>query len=319
MAGAKKDPYSILGVPREADAKSIKRAYHRLAQEHHPDRNQNDAVAEERFKRISAAYAVLSDPKRRRDYDEFGEIALDPNFDAEGTRQTRYNRFGGPGFSNRGFGSGSPGGSGSLFDEFFADAAGGFSRQRGARKVKGRDREVAVELDLREASEGCERSLALARASSGSKGETLRVQIPRGTRDDARIRLVGKGDPGRHGGPPGDLYCRIRLRPHSFFRVDEYNLSLDVPISLKEAILGAEIEIPTLSGRVTLNVPEGTDAGARLRLRGKGMARPGDKPPGDLYVTLLIQVPKDLDEAAHRHVTELDRLGPADLRKHLLD
>ncbi len=130
---------------------------------------------------------------------------------------------------------------------------------------------------------------------------------------------MGKGDPGAHGGSPGDLYCRIKLRPHSFFRVDECNLSLDVPISLKEAILGAEIEIPTLSGRVTLNVPAGTDAGARLRLRGKGMARPGDKPPGDLYVTLLIQVPKELDEAAQRHVTELDRLGPVDLRKHLLD
>jgi curved DNA-binding protein len=316
MAGAAKDPYSILGVPRDADASAIKRAYRRLAQQHHPDRNQDDAVAEERFKAISGAYAVLSDSDRRKDYDEFGEIALDPNFNAKGARQARHNPFGGGGFSSRGFGGGN---SGSLFDEFFANAAGGFSRQRGPRKVKGRDREVTVELDLREASEGCERSLTAARAGSGTKPTTLRVQIPRGTRNDARIRLAGKGDPGAHGGPDGDLYCRIKLRPHAFFRVDEYDLNLDVPISLKEAILGAEIEIPTLSGRVTLNVPAGTDAGTRLRLRGKGMARPGEKPAGDLYLTLLIQVPKELDEDARNQLDELDRLGPANLRDHLLE
>jgi len=145
------------------------------------------------------------------------------------------------------------------------------------------------------------------------------VQIPRGTRNDARIRLAGKGGPGAHGGPDGDLFCRIKLRPHAFFRVDEYDLNLDVPISLKEAILGAEIEIPTLSGRVTLNVPAGTDAGTRLRLRGKGMARPGEKPAGDLYLTLLIQVPKELDEDARNQLDELDRLGPANLRDHLLE
>ncbi len=316
MVDRVKDPYSILGVSRDADARTIKRAYRRLAQEHHPDRNRDDAVAEERFKAISGAYAVLSDSERRRGYDEFGEIALDPNFNAAGARQARHNPFGGGGFSSRGFGGGN---AGNLFDAFFANAAGGFSRQRGPRRVKGRDREVSVELDLREASEGCERSLTLSRAGSGAKASILRVQIPRGTRDDARIRLVGKGDPGTHGGPDGDLYCRIKLRPHAFFEVDEYDLNLDVPISLKEAILGAEIEIPTLSGRVTLNLPAGTDAGTRLRLRGKGMARPGEKPPGDLYVTLLIRVPKELDPDARNQLDELDRLGPANLRDHLLE
>jgi curved DNA-binding protein len=316
MAGADKDPYSILGVRRDADEASIKRSYRKLAQEHHPDRNQDDAAAEERFKAISSAYGVLSDPERRKNFDEFGEIALDPNFNADGARQARHNPFGG-GFSTRGgFGGGN---SGSLFDEFFANASGGFTRQRTPRKVKGRDREVTVELDLAEASTGCERSLTLTDAAAGGKASTLRVQIPRGTRDDARIRLAGKGDPGAHGGPNGDLYCRIKLRPHAFFQVDEYDLRLDVPIRLKEAIVGAEIEIPILSGRVTLNVPPGTDAGARLRLRGKGMARPGDKPAGDLYVTLLIQVPKELDDDARNLVDELDRLGPTNLRDHLLE
>jgi DnaJ-class molecular chaperone len=312
MAGAKTDPYAILGVARDADAKTIKSAYRRLAQTHHPDRNQDDAIAEERFKQISSAYAVLSDTKRRKDYDEFGSIAMDPNFNSDNARASRRSPFGG--------GFGGQGGFGNVFDEFFTNGGGGFSRQRGPRKTKGRDREVVLQLDLREASEGCERLVSLGRPGApGSSGETLRVRIPPGTRHDGRIRLGGKGEPGAHGGPSGDLYCRIKLRPHAYFKLDEFDLLLDVPISLKEAMLGAEIEIPTLAGRVTLNVPAGTDAGSRLRLRAKGMARPGDKPPGDLYVTLLIRVPKQLDETAREHVLELDRLGPTDLRKHLLD
>ena len=315
-AGRTKDPYRSLGVARDASDKAIKQAYRRLAQEHHPDRNQDSAAAEERFKEVSAAYAVLSDAKRRKDYDEFGDIALDPNFNGDAARQSRQNPFGG-GFSTGGFGGDSAGGFGNIFDELFGNASGGFSRQRTPRRTQGADREVSVQLELKEASDGVERSLNLGRAIANA--ETLRVRIPKGTRDDARIRLAGKGDPGTHGGPPGDLYCRIKLRPHPFFRVDEYDLNLDVPISLKEAMLGAAIEIPTLSGRVTLNIPAGTDAGARLRLRGKGMARPGDKPAGDLYVTLLIRVPKDLDETAREHVDELDRLGPDNLRDHLLD
>lgn len=317
MAAAQTDPYSILGVARDADAKTIKRAYHRLAHEHHPDRNQDDARAEERFKSISSAYAVLSDAKRRKNYDEFGDIALNPNFDANAARQARSNPFGAGSFGRQGGGGDAAGGFGSLFEEFFSNSSGGFSRHQTPRPSKGRDREVAFQLDLQEASDGVERPINLTRA--GAASETLRVRIPKGTRDDARIRLAGKGDPGTNGGPAGDLYCRIKLRPHPHFRVDEYDLRLDVPISLKEAMLGAEIEIPTLSGPVTLNVPAGTDAGSRLRLRGKGMARPGDKPPGDLYVTLLIRVPKDLDEAARKNVEELDRLGPTDLRKHLLE
>jgi curved DNA-binding protein len=311
MASAQTDPYSILGVPRNADSKTIKSAYRRLAQAHHPDRNQDDSVAEERFKAISGAYAVLSDAKRRKNYDEFGSVAMDPNFNAAQARASRNHPFGNRGAGGAGFGT--------IFDDFFANADGGFSNQQGPRRTKGRDRELLLQLDLREASDGCERRVSLGRAGSSNQGETLRVRVPPGTRNDGRIRLAGQGNPGAHGGPPGDLYCRIKLRPHPFFNVDAFDLLLDVPISLKEAILGAEIEIPTLSGRVTLNVPAGTDAGSRLRLRGKGIARPGEKPPGDLYVTLLIRVPTDLDDEAREHVLELDRHGPNDLRKHLLD
>lgn len=318
MATAQNDPYATLGVARDADDKAIKRAYHRLAQEYHPDRNPDDDAAEERFKQVSAAYAVLSDPQRRKDYDEFGAVALDPNFDAEQARRAGQNPFGG-GFGGAGFGGGPHGGGfGNIFDEFFSNGGGGFARRQAPRKQKGRDREVSLELDLLEASEGCERSLQLG-ATAASAPQTLRVRIPRGTRDDARIRLAGKGDPGQHGGPPGDLYCRVKLRPHPVFEVDDYDLRLEVPISLKEAVLGGEIEIPTLSGRVTLNVPEGTDAGARLRLRGKGLARPGDKPPGDLYVTLSIRVPRDLDDEAREQIEALERFSPKGLRDALFE
>ena len=311
MATAKKDPYVALGVARDAEASAIKRAYRRLAQQYHPDRNQGDSAAEERFKEVSAAYGVLSDPERRKDFDEFGPVALDPNFNSEQARRHSQGPFGGGGFSSQ-----NAGGFGSLFDEFLSNSSGGFSRARAPRQSKGRDREVSLELDLIEASQGCEKSITV-RGTQTTGPETLHVRIPQGTRDDARIRLAAKGDAGANGGPAGDLYCRIKLRPHAFFQVEEYDLNLEIPISLTEATLGAAIEIPTLAGRVTLNVPAGTDAGSRLRLRGKGMARPGDKAAGDLYVTLLIQVPKDLDDEGRKQVEELERLGPTNLRDHL--
>jgi curved DNA-binding protein len=314
MAAPHKDPYATLGVARDADANTIKRAYRRMAQEHHPDLNQDNSASEEKFKEISAAYSVLSDAKRRKDYDEFGGIALDLNFNSERARRAQQSPFGGGGFSSQGFEGG-----GGIFDEFFSNASGGYSRNRAPQPAKGRDREVGIQLDLREASDGCEKTITVRDAAAGAGTESLRVRIPRGTKDDAKIRLAGKGNLGDHGGPPGDLFCRVKLRPHPVFRVEEYNLNLDVPINLNEAILGSEIEIPTLSGRVTLNVPPGTDAGSRLRLRGKGMARPGDKPAGDLYVTLMIQVPKDLDDAERKKVAEIASLGPAGLRDHLFE
>ncbi len=311
------DPYAALGVSRDADERTIKRAYRELAQRHHPDRNPDDSVAEERFKEVSAAYAVLSDAERRKNYDEFGAIALDPNFDAARARAAGANPFGSQGFGGRGFaGGGASGGFSSLFDEFFRDSSGGFSRQGAPRPSKGRDREVSLELDLEEASQGCERRVSAVGNTSGSRS-TLRVRIPPGTGDKARIRLGGKGDPGRHGGPPGDLYCRVRLRKHRIFEVDGYDLVLSVPIRVGEAMFGAQIEVPTLDSRVTLTIPPGTDGGSKLRVRGKGMARPGGKPPGDLYVTLTIRVPKSDSEQARSLAEALDALDPDDLRSDL--
>lgn len=318
------DPYTALGVKRDAEDAEIKRAYRDLAQRHHPDHNPDDPRAEERFKEVSAAYAVLSDEQRRKDYDEFGEIALDPNFDAERARAASSGPFGGGfhaghagGFGDAFAGGGNGGGFGSLFDEFFSDGRGGFSRRGPARPSKGRDREIVLELDLEEASKGCERRVSAIGSDAGSRS-TLRVRIPPGSADGARIRLAGKGDPGAHGGPHGDLYCRVRLRPHRLFEVDGHDLRLTVPIRVGEAMQGAQIEVPTLDGRVTLTVPPGTQSGSRLRVRGKGMARSGNQEPGDLYVTFEIHVPDDTSDEARKLAEAIDALGPDDLRDELL-
>ena len=318
MASDRKDPYVILGVRPDADDATIKKAYRRLAQEHHPDRNEDDARAEERFKEVSAAYAVLSDPDRRRAYDEFGEIALDPNFDADRARHAQRGFGGGGGFGAGGFGGSSD--FSSIFEDFFS--AGGHPPRdsgRGRRPARGADRELSIELDLEAVAKGSEQSITFHRgdAQGLAQRETLRIQVPPGVKDGARIRLAGKGDEGLSGAPPGDLYCRIVVRPHAFFAREEFDLNLEVPISIVEATLGAEIEIPTLEGRVSLNVPAGTDGGSRLRLRGKGIARPGSGASGDLYVTFRIRVPKDLGPEDREKLGTLEELGPKDLRDHL--
>jgi len=310
MPAASRDPYAALGLSRSADESEIKRAYRELAQRHHPDRNPDDDAAEERFKEVSAAYAVLSDAQRRKDYDEFGEIALDPNFDAERARAAHAGPFGSFGQA-RGHAD-----FGSLFDDFFREPAGGFSRRSQARPIPGRDREVALELDLEEASSGCERRVSL-RGNASGKTSTLRVRIPAGTRDGGRIRLPGKGDPGQNGGPPGDLYCRVRLRPHRIFEVDGYDLSLKLPIRVGEAMNGARIEVPTLEGRVSLTIPAGSQGGTRLRVRGKGLHRPGEQAAGDLYISLEIHLPSGESEEAREHAEALDALSPKDLRDDL--
>ena len=202
MAGRRMDPYSTLGVPRDVDEKTLKSAYRKLAHQHHPDRNDDDPRAEERFKEISAAYALLSDPKRRSAYDEFGEIALDPNFDADRARQTR-GPFGAGGAQGFDFGGDGAADLGSLFGEFFAGGgAPGRSTRRPRAGARGEDREITVSLDLEEAARGCERSISVQRhiATGAMQRESLRVQIPAGVKEGARIRLAGKGDAGRGGG-----------------------------------------------------------------------------------------------------------------------
>ena len=309
-----KDLYRELGVPRDAEAADIKKAYRKLAQTYHPDRNADNTQAEDRFKRVSAAYKVLSDEKRRRDYDEFGEIAIDPNFDADKARRSHggFGGFGGGGGGGGGrFPGGDPsqaqgGGFGSLFEALFG---GGGAAQPGPspRSRKGADLETALDLDFAEAVRGCEKRIDLDRPqpNGSTLRESLTIRIPAGVDDGGRIRLAGKGAPGGQGGPAGDLLAKVRVRPHRFLKRSQRDLTMDVPISVVEAIKGAQIELPTLEGSVTLRVPPGSNGGNRLRLKGKGVPAGGGHSAGDLYVTLRIQVPGVLGPEQTRLLEEI--------------
>jgi DnaJ-class molecular chaperone len=311
--------YQTLGVSPDADADALKKAYRKLAQEYHPDRNQGDEAAEERFKEVSAAYAVLSDDQRRRDYDEFGEIATDPNFDAERARQASggFGGFGGAGARGFGHGAGGEaqdfGGFGNLFEDLF-----GGGRQQRPRRRRGSDIETTLTLDFVDAARGCEQAVTLERpTTNGTRREQLTVHVPPGVDDGGRIRLAGKGSEGEAGGPPGDLLARIKLRPHPFFERDGRDLKIELPISIVEAVLGAEIDVPTLDGSVTLRVPPGTDGGTRLRLRGKGIPAHGGKPAGDYYVTTRVRVPKKLSQEAAEQLAGLLDDDPDSWRREI--
>ncbi len=289
--------YDVLGVPRNADASAIKKAYRKLARGSHPDQNPDDPGAEERFKEIGRAYAVLSDPEQRRAYDEFGDVALHPNFDAEQARAA--SRVGG--FADLG----------SLFEDLLGGA------QRGRRPRRGADLETTLDLDFIDAALGCERRISLRRsAADGSAPVTLSldIRIPAGVRGGTKIRLAGKGSPGLAGGPPGDLLAQVRVHKHRLFRRRGRDILLDADVSIPEAALGTEFEVPTLDGKVMLRIPPGTDSGSKLRLRGKGIPASGGAPAGDLYVKIRIRVPKHLDEEARRQVKDLESLGPDGLR-----
>jgi curved DNA-binding protein len=314
MADApRKDPYAMLGVARDADVDAIRRAYHKLARELHPDVNPDDKVAEERFKRVSEAYAVLSDPEKRSAFDEFGEIALDPNFDAARARQANQ-AFGG------GYSGGVPGGGGGiedLFSNIFSRGGGPAGFRGGPLRRAGSDLEATLALDFSEAALGGEQRLTINRptADGGSRTDTVAVRIPPGVADGGQIRLRGKGGEGHGGGPPGDLFARIRVRPHALFRREKRDLFIDVPITVKEAVLGAKVDVPTLTGRITVSVPPGTDGGTKLRLRGKGVPSPSGAPSGDLFAVIQIKVPGEFDAEAKSRLEASAEFDIADLRK----
>jgi DnaJ-class molecular chaperone len=314
---AGRDLYAILGVPRDCDADTLRSAYRKLARQHHPDVNPGDTAAEDRFKEISRAYDVLSDPDKRRNYDEFGEVSLESGFDAARAREAKER------FEAR-FGRGAPGGGPGAESFQFGDLddlLGRFFRSRGGEgdfRTRGSDVVASLELDLLDALRGGPQTLVFAAAPGAGAPEKLTVRIPPGVRDGGRIRIPGRGAPGLGGGPAGDLWVRIRVRPHPVFTREGDDLHLRVPISVREAVLGAKIEVPLPEGRATVSVPPGTDSGRKLRLRGKGARDPETGKAGDLYVDIEIRVPRGLDDTAKRRLDEL--LSPhedPDLRKDL--
>jgi molecular chaperone DnaJ len=341
---ASPDLYEVLGVPQTADEGEIKKAYRRLAMKYHPDRNQGDAEAEERFKQVQAAYEVLSDPQKRTAYDRFGHAGIDPQAGAGG------------------------GGFGDIFGDVFADIFGS-GGGRGGRGGTGRGADLRYELEisLEEAFRGTVSTLdipvlANCETCNGSgakpgtapvscktcgghgqvriqqgffslqqtcpscrgagqiisdpcpdcrgagrvqKSKKLEVKIPPGVDTGDRIRLSGEGEAGRRGGPPGDLYVDIHLRPHPLFERDGGDLYTEVPISVVTAALGGELEVPSLEGRLNLTVPAGTQTGRVFRLRGKGMPSVRGREVGDLMVRVTVETPVNLDDRQERLLREL--------------
>ncbi len=311
-----KDPYAALGVARDADDDAIRKTYRRLARELHPDVNPDNPLAEERFKTVSEAYSVLSDPEKRRAYDEFGEVSFQAGFDAADARRAR-DAFGGGFRSHSQFGAEEfhHGGLDDLFSNLFGGAGSG---QRNIRR-RGVNLEASLDLDFLEAARGGEKRLQISRptATGSHRSESVTGRIPPGVADGGRIRLRGKGGEGPGGGPAGDLIATIRIRPHPLFRRDNRDISLEVPLTIAEATLGTQVEVPTLDGRVTVTIPPGTDSGSKLRLRGKGVPDPRGGAAGDFYVTVKISVPKNLDDAAARQLRELAADESENLRVEL--
>jgi curved DNA-binding protein len=287
MAVAFQDYYEALDVPRDASTEDIRAAYRKLARKYHPDVNKEPG-AEDRFKEISEAYEVLRDPEKRERYDRLGA-----NWKA-GQDVSGDSGFGGFRTEPGGFGDVRVDFGGGEFSDFFDGLFG--SRRRAGRgagfdgfAMRGGDQEAVLELSLEEAAAGGRRKISLG------DGRDYEVNVPPGVRDGQRIRLAGEGGRGVGDGPSGDLFLRVRLKPHPRFRVDGRDLHLDLPVAPWEAALGATVEVPTLTGTARTRVPPGSSSGRKLRLRGQGMPGPRGG-HGDLYATVRIEVPKKLSD-----------------------
>lgn len=300
-----RDYYQVLGVPRTASDKDIRAAYRRLARKYHPDLNPGDKSAEGRFKELQSAYDVLSDPEKRKKYDQFG-----PNW--EEVERARASGFPG-GFTQRGSGGtrvefDQGGDLGDLFDSLFGGLGGTTTRNRAGfrpRQRKGEDREVAADISLEEAYQGATR--VVTTPTSNGSPRRVEVKIPPGVKTGARIRLAGEGEPGVGGGLPGDLYLVVTVRTHGAFERRDDDLYSEVALPLTTAMLGGEIQVPTLKGKVVLTIPPETQNGRNFRLAGQGMPRASGG-FGDLYATVKLVLPTKLSTRERQLFEELQAL-----------
>ena len=312
-----KDYYATLGVPKTATDKEIKQAFRKLARKHHPDVNPNDKGAEAKFKQINEANEVLGDPDKRKKYDELGA-----NWRQYEQAQQHGQPFGGGGSPfGGGFGEGGawtinmggPGGARTMsedemrdmfggsgdedpfsdfFRTFFGGGGEGRGRSRAPRSQKGRDIESESELTLEEAYHGAMRRISI---TLGGHARSIDVRIPPGVKDGSRVRAAGEGEAGASGGPSGDLFLRVRIKPHPVFERKGDDLYVKVALPVTTAVLGGEAQVPTITGSVRLKVPETTQPGQIFRLKGHGMPHVGKTDPnGDLYATIDVQLPRSL-------------------------
>jgi len=309
---AKRDYYEVLGVGRGASEEEIRSAYRRLARKYHPDLNPGNKQAEAHFKEINAAYEVLSDPEKRKAYDQFGPdfahfragagagAGPGPGFGA-GPGGARYTWAGeGSPFDDaafEAFGGGGGGEGASIFEELFSRLGGRPGRgSRGA--MRGQDAEAPIDITFEQAVKGVSTTLTVQRPTGdGSvRPERLEVRIPPGVRDGQRLRLRGRGSPGVGGGPAGDLYLVIQVQPHPYFRREGQDIYIDVPISISESALGTTVEVPTIHGRMAVRIPPGAASGTKLRLKGQGAGDVQGLGRGDQYCVLKIVPPRKLSD-----------------------
>jgi len=310
------DYYKLLGVGKTASPEEIKKAYRKLALKHHPDRNKGNKEAEEQFKKISEAYAVLSDKEKRQQYDTVGSAGFQQRYSQEDIfrnadlgdilREFGIN-FGGGRASFRSAGTG--GG----FEEMFRQpgaggrASQGFQDFRQQQPVKGNDLSLELPITLNEVLTGIEKTISLGR---GSAAEKVSVKIPAGIESGKKLRISGKGSPSPMGGQPGDLYLLIRVEPHPTFSRDGSHLSMDLQIPYSSAVFGAEVDVPTLEGKqLKVKVPAGCQPQAKLRLRKHGLPESPGGARGDLLVKILVAVPKALSEEQKERVDRLKESG----------
>jgi DnaJ-class molecular chaperone len=271
------NPYEILGVKPNATAEEIRAAYRKLAKQLHPDLNPGDRQAEDKFKAVASAYDILGDPEKRSRFDR-GEIDASG---AERPRERYYRDFHGAGAQEHAYSSDAGYADfGDVLSDLFGRAEGGRTRFR----MRGNDVHYRLEVEFLEAVNGATKRISLP------DGSTLDVTIPAGTTDGQVLRLRGKGGPGIGGGPSGDALVTIEVRPHPFFTRKGDDVELVLPVTLREAVLGARLEVPTPSGRVRLTIPKGASSGTRLRLRGKGAPR-RDGSRGDEYAIVSLVLP----------------------------
>ena len=301
-----RDPYEVLGVGRDASTEQIRAAYRKLAKTSHPDLHPGDKKAEERFKEVSAANEFLSDEDKRKQYDR-GEI------DASGApkmRQSSYRDFADSPGGAKYAGSGSFENAADL-EEMIQDLFGGRGGGR-TMKMRGSDVGYRLEIDLGAVARGAKVPITLA------DGGSLEVTIPRGVEAGQVLRLKGKGQPGLGGGPAGDALIEIAIRPHPSFERKGADIHLALPVTLREAVAGAKIAVPTLDGQVMMTIPKLSSTGTVLRLKGKGLPHAGGQGTGNQYVRLEISLPTTADEALERAITAWEAEHPYDPRATLM-